>query len=56
MYGYLGLPWTLLVGSDGQVVGRWIGELTEENFKEIRRAVAAELRRTTPTDRHMTHH
>lgn len=55
-YGYLGLPWTLLVGSDGQVVGRWIGELTEENFKEIRRAVAAELRRATPTEGHLAHH
>lgn len=54
-FGYLGLPWTLLVDADGQVVGRWIGELTGQNLREIRRAVALELRRGTPSGGHGAH-
>ncbi len=55
-FGYLGLPWTLLVDAKGLVVGRWIGELTERNLSEIRRAIALELRRAAPSSGHGAHH
>ena len=55
-FGYLGLPWTLLVDAKGLVVGRWIGELTERNLSEIRRAIALELRRAAPVGGHGAHH
>ena len=55
-FGYLGLPWTLLVDAKGLVVGRWVGELTERNLREIRRAVALELRRAASTSGHGAHH
>ncbi|MGE0347030.1 MAG: TlpA family protein disulfide reductase [Gemmatimonadales bacterium] len=47
LFGYIGLPWTILVDSEGRVVGRWIGELDADGITEIRRAVAIELRRVT---------
>lgn len=52
-FGYLGLPWTLLVSGDGRVVERWVGELTEQNMREIRVVVAGQLRNTPVS---MTHH
>ena len=54
-FGYVGLPWTLLIDATGQVVGRWTGELTAENLREIRRAVALELRRL-PVNAHDMRH
>ena len=54
-FGYLGLPWTLLVDADGLVVARWLGELTERNLSEIRRAVALEVRRGVPSSGHGAH-
>ena len=55
-FGYLGLPWTLLVDKDGQVIGRWIGELTEQDLRAIRRAVGFEWRRGVPSVSHGMHH
>lgn len=44
MFGYLGLPWTLLLDRDGRVVRRWTGELSAKDYREIRLSVALQLR------------
>jgi thiol-disulfide isomerase/thioredoxin len=49
-FAYIGLPWTVLVDTDGKMVGRWIGELEPQQLKEIRRAIEFELRRVNPAD------
>lgn len=60
-FGYIGLPWTILVDREGRIVGRWIGELDRDDLKAIRRAAAIELRRVTtdpdaPATGHGEHH
>lgn len=54
-YGYLGLPWTLLLDARGEVVGQWIGELTPTTLQSLATAARAAagsppLREGTPRD------
>lgn len=43
-FGYLGLPWTVLVDHNGRVVRRWIGELSAQDLQQIRLTVGLQLR------------
>jgi thiol-disulfide isomerase/thioredoxin len=42
-FGYLGLPWTLLLDARGEVVGQWIGELNDASLQQLATAARAEL-------------
>jgi thiol-disulfide isomerase/thioredoxin len=62
LYGYPGLPYSILVDRRGRVIRRWIGELGPRDFALIRTLVRAELaprgdaasRSAAPPDRRST--